>query len=104
MQGPNTATVETLTAEVRVLKMGTRQVTKAVARQLDRISDSHLEPFGRLGFDPKGIGMRNWLIGRSKIDGTLCVAFYFDPVSAWEKEDVEQYAAYQALPLIVLAG
>lgn len=89
-----------------MLKMGTRQVTKAVARQLDRISDSHLEPFGRLGFDPKGIGMRNWLIGRSKIDGTLCVAFYFEPdgETVWEREDYEQYAAYNALPLIVLAG
>lgn len=50
----NTANVETLTAEVRVLMVGSRQVTLSVARQLDYYEllydDEVLEftPFGRV--------------------------------------------------------
>lgn len=48
-----TATVETLTAEVRVLTVGNRQVTVSVARQLDwfEVDDDEAQgftPFGRV--------------------------------------------------------
>lgn len=50
-----TATVETLTAEVRVLMVANRQITLSVARQLDRIDWpwgdpplSEFTPFGRV--------------------------------------------------------
>jgi hypothetical protein len=44
----NSATVETLTAEVRVLMVGSRQVTLSVFRQLDWIDYDECEPFGRV--------------------------------------------------------
>jgi hypothetical protein len=43
-----TATVETLTAEVRVLVVGSRQVTMSVYNQLDRADFDQIEPFGRV--------------------------------------------------------
>lgn len=43
-----TATVETLTAEVRVLMVGNRQVTKGVYQQLDIADPWHINPFGRV--------------------------------------------------------
>lgn len=48
MNASTTATVETLTAEVRTLVVGARQVTLSVARQLDWVSAAILEPFGRV--------------------------------------------------------
>lgn len=43
-----TATVEVLTAEVRVLMIGSRQVTLSVARQLDEVEPGDITPFGRV--------------------------------------------------------
>jgi hypothetical protein len=43
-----TATVEALTAEVRVLMVGSRQITLSVVRQLDRVAPDLIEPFGRV--------------------------------------------------------
>jgi hypothetical protein len=42
------ATVEVLTAEVRVLMVGSRQVTLSVAKQLDQVDPDDIEPFGRI--------------------------------------------------------
>ena len=39
-----TATVETLTASVNVLQVGSRQITLSVARQLDEVSRDEIEP------------------------------------------------------------
>jgi len=44
----STATVETLTAEVRVLMVGSRQATLSVAKQLDRARYEDMEPMGRV--------------------------------------------------------
>jgi hypothetical protein len=46
--GSSTATVETLTAEVRVLIVGSRQVTLSVFRQLDEVHPEEIKPFGRV--------------------------------------------------------
>lgn len=43
-----TATVETLTAEVRVLMVGNRQITLSVFHQLDRCPAEDVKPFGRV--------------------------------------------------------
>lgn len=69
----DTATVETLTAEVRVLMVGNRQITLSVARQLDTVKLSDLEPFGRVRLDKD---RENYVIGRSKETGALVVAKY----------------------------
>lgn len=45
---PETATVEVLTAEVRVLIVGSRQVTLSVFSQLDYAASGVIEPFGRV--------------------------------------------------------
>lgn len=81
MTQTNTATVETLTAEVRVLMVGNRQVTLSVAKQLDRVCYEHLEPFGRVEvarkdnddyeLDERGIN----IVGRHRETGVLCIAF-----------------------------
>ena len=46
----NQATVETLTAEVRVLTVGNRQITQSVAKQLDAVPYGQIKPFGRIRF------------------------------------------------------
>jgi hypothetical protein len=50
------ATVEVLTAEVRVLQVGCRQVTLSVVRQLDWANPADVVPFGRVrtGDSPPG--------------------------------------------------
>ncbi len=42
------ARVEVLTAEVRILQVGSRQITLSVARQLDQADPGDIEPFGRI--------------------------------------------------------
>ena len=44
----STATVETLTAEVRVLMVGSRQITLSVYRQLDSVPIGRIDAFGRV--------------------------------------------------------
>lgn len=48
MTTTQTATVEALTAEVRVLMVGSRQVTMSVYGQLDHVEHDEIEPFGRV--------------------------------------------------------
>ena len=58
-----TAEVQVLTAEVRVLMVGSRQVTLSVYRQLDPVAASDIEPFGRVSDDrsAKLPWPRSWL-------------------------------------------
>lgn len=69
----STATVEALTAEVRVLMVGSRQVTLSVARQLDEVAWWDITPFGRISMNTKPAfseADRVEVIGRSE-DGSL---------------------------------
>ena len=70
MTATTTATVETLTAEVHVLKVGNRQITLSVAKQLDVIPLVHLTPFGRISIRDDG----PQVIGRGP-DGSLCTSY-----------------------------
>jgi hypothetical protein len=56
MSDKHEATVEVLTAEVRVLQVGRRQVTLSVVRQLDWADPADVVPFGRVrtGDTPPG--------------------------------------------------
>lgn len=56
MSDKHEATVEVLTAEVRVLQVGRRQVTLSVVRQLDWVDPAKVKPFGRVrtGDTPPG--------------------------------------------------
>jgi len=69
--GTYTATVEALSAEVRVLMVGSRQVTLSVYRQLDRVPDDEIEPFGRVR-DGKHEGCDVYVVGRHRETGAHC--------------------------------
>jgi hypothetical protein len=84
MTASKTATVETLTAEVRVLMVGSRQITLSVYGQLDRIDAGEIEPFGRVR--PKD-GTPGWIyiIGKNPGNGELvraCVPFTDDAIAS----------------------
>lgn len=70
MTGNQTATVETLTAAVRVLMVGSRQVTMGVYGQLDHVEYDEIEPFGRV--TPKDAQAVNvYIIGKHAKTGEL---------------------------------
>lgn len=114
-----TATVETLTAEVRVLMVGNRQVTLSVAKQLDRVHPMNRQftPMGRIRIASGRMDawtQRLVVIGRWE-DGNLVVAEWPDrPYGASRDASPQQaaqdngiraaYEAHLRLPLIVLAG
>jgi hypothetical protein len=61
-----------LTAEIRVLQVGSKPVTLSAARQLDSVDGSAIKPFGRVRIDPKPadglievIGSVNGILARS---------------------------------------
>jgi hypothetical protein len=64
-----TATVTALTAEVRVLMVGSRQVTLSVYRQLDTVPYELIEPLGRVRDSRDGIGIN--VVGRRVDSGDL---------------------------------
>jgi hypothetical protein len=65
--GARSATVQALTAEVRVLMVGSRQVTMSVAKQLDVIPLHQLEMFGRVKLSDDD----TWVIGADRETGVL---------------------------------
>lgn len=69
-----TATVETLTAEVRVLMVGNRQITLSVAKQLDAVCLDNIDVFGRINLG-KGVEQ---VIGRERGTGNLVRCEYWD--------------------------
>lgn len=58
-----TATVEVLAAEVRVLMVGSRQVTLSVYRQLDEVEPENIEPFGRVRDAKDDEGVYVYVVG-----------------------------------------
>ena len=86
-----TATVEVLTAEVRVLMVGSRQVTLSVFGQLDTIGWDDITPMGRV--HPKTEG--DWVIG-ADANGVLSRAKWtLDwPSLSWDEE--RSYKAWMA--------
>ena len=116
MTTTETATVEVLTAEVRVLQVGRRQITMSVYRQLDTVAPHRVAPFGRLNVaDPDWTEVE--VIGRHRADGTLVTARidrsrpharhrqWLTADERDEQEALDECAReWKALPLIVLAG
>jgi hypothetical protein len=117
-----TSTIQTLTAEVRTLVVGSRQVTLSVYKQLDNVRHDALEPFGRVHSGK--IWKDDWRADRQNMievvgcirddyqqAGSLARASMGQPMGMGQnesKEDYESrrecYARWHALPLIVLAG
>lgn len=76
----HTATIETLTAEVRVLMVGSRQVTLSVYRQLDRHPSNEIKPFGRVSdkHDEPEYGCRSvFVVGCEITTGALVRSEHF---------------------------
>jgi len=64
------ATVDVITAEVRVLSVGSRQVTLSVYNQLDIVKPLEIDPFGRVA--PKdGKPSIVWVVGKHTKTGAL---------------------------------
>jgi len=111
MSTTTTATIETLTAEVRTLVLGSRQITLSMAKQLDVVDLSRLRVFGRVHIFKSA----NYVIGADR-DGQLALAEYWplgknylgrydvrskpEVVNAWDALN----KAAAGSPLIVLAG
>jgi hypothetical protein len=117
-----TATVETLTAEVRVLMVGNRQITLSVHRQLDHVRPYSIIPFGRVNVDwhpgvIELIGRRRYAtdLVRSRMEAGMPQWMWnlpsgdddaegFNPIVQFHNQWDDIYAEMARLPLIVLAG
>ncbi|QDQ98106.1 hypothetical protein [Tomitella fengzijianii] len=75
MTSTDTAAIQSLAAEVRVLQIGNRQITQSVAKQLDTARPQDLEPFGRVRLTGKDFDELDWIIGRHP-NGDLRIAHY----------------------------
>lgn len=82
----HTATVETLAAEVRVLMVGSRQVTMSVYNQLDIARYEDIELFGRIS--PKdAIYGYVYFVGRHRSNGSLVRGSVPTTVEGAQKEN-----------------
>jgi len=88
------ATVEVLTAEVRALMVGSRQVTLSVFRQLDWVDWDDILPMGRVN-DYRENVTGQMVVGRHAKDGTLVRAWLHrvrDP-RTWESSEGKTFRA-----------
>src|SRR5260221_12621074 len=113
------AAVEVLTAEVRLVAVGSRQITLSVFGQLDSVHPSAIRPFGRVNSRDQRPGQI--VVVGSDADGQLCRSSIGIPAQAigggrygWNWPDrvddeetpavLKLYEEWCELPLIVLAG
>lgn len=108
------AKINVLTAEVRTLVVGKRQVTLSVYRQLDSVPPHQIEPFGRVRDQP--LYNQVQVVGRSSISGALVRANIHQTSEEQATRRMEEtgnsryldwpaiYETWSALHLIVLAG
>jgi hypothetical protein len=117
-----TATVELLTAEVRVLMVGSRQVTLSVYRQLDQVMPGRIQPFGRVHDNRSSDRDTIEVVGANDVHALCRSHIYFDdydfqfasPEYRYRLEVARNknmaarlktiYETWRELPLIVLAG
>lgn len=69
MSSPHEPSVETLTAEIRVIQVGSKPVTLSAARQLDYADPSEIRAFGRVRIEAKPVKGTIEVIGSA--DGIL---------------------------------
>jgi hypothetical protein len=79
-----TAHIEVLTAEVRTLMVGSRQVTLSVYRQLDWASPDQCEPFGRVRDSKDDDFERTYIVGRGTTTGSLIRSSCWPPRASHE--------------------
>lgn len=101
-----TALVETLTAEVRVLAIGSRHITQSMYEQLDAVHWEQIEPFGRV-HPRRGNPRAVHVIGRDSSGQLVCSSLSNDtdePFATLLSEREAAFKAWQELPLIILGG
>jgi hypothetical protein len=69
MSSSSEPSVESLTAEIRILQVGSKPITLSAARQLDSVHAADIRPFGRVRIDPKPADGLIEVIG--SVDGVL---------------------------------
>jgi hypothetical protein len=89
--GCASATVQTLTAEVRTLMVGSRQVTLSVFNQLDTRPVDEIDVFGRVRHRDASSDSVN-VVGRSREDGTLVRGCMKHPI--WRQEPPEAFSRW----------
>ncbi len=103
---PETAEIQALTAQVRVLMVGSRQVTMSVFNQLDCVDLEEVVPMGRV--QPRGDGIdRLWMIGANSSGELVRACLFTNPPPGVSFADpwTEMWKRkINSLPLIVLAG
>lgn len=82
--GRHDARVQVLTAEVRVLMVGSRQVTLSVYSQLDTVAFDDIEPFGRVR-SRDALTYEIWVVGRGG-NGSLVRSWLPRPY-AWPRDE-----------------
>lgn len=117
--GQHDAHVQVLTAEVRTLMVGSRQVTLSVAKQLDVVPLYVMRPFGRVKIRTGSRGSGRLGVERVDVigahrDGSLCISWlstgetrswYRGPGGQVNPEiGAQDWERLCELPLIVLAG
>jgi hypothetical protein len=89
--GTSTATIETLTAQVKTLQVGNRQITLGVVKQLDRNYYINLDPMGRVRSGrkdyPRETESTTEVVGRNKTTGAL--EWAYAPRGTWPMETDE---------------
>ena len=75
MTGKSEATVTTLTAEVKTLMIGSRQVTLSIWHQLDRVHPDKITTFGRVS-PPGNAEAVVWVVGSHRETGALVRSSY----------------------------
>lgn len=98
MSTNNTATVEVLTAEVRALMVGSRQVTLSVYRQLDLVSRERMEPFGRVCDNKIEKESDISLVGRDALNGTLVSTVLSRPTWTGFSPSLQHYVFHTDRP------
>lgn len=91
---PTSASVDVLTAEVRTVVVGNRQVTLSVYRQLDYCPVEDMEPWGRVRAAKDAPGNEIELIGRRRGDGTLVASSVTDRGLRVSLGDAPEYSRY----------
>lgn len=110
------ATVQMLTASVRTLQIGARQVTLSVAKQLDIVGPGMIEPWGRVDLGREDLTV----VGRDLYNDALVTSTHDDARCDDCEEIAERFRkhgprgtysgfcatrrAWSQLPKIVLAG
>jgi hypothetical protein len=105
-----TTRVELLTAEVRTLMVGDRQVTMSIYHQLDWVDPREIEPFGRVHSKAhkfpavEVVGSRDGILVRSYLRKDNWARGAQPSFKMPEGPTRDLRAQWETLPLIVLAG